>query len=145
MSTPIVDTRTLRSIPLLADLPEEEYESIVSIGRRVTFQPGQVIVERSEPCDGLYVVLRGMAQLDAGGRYHNLGAGSFFGEMGLISRKPRMATVIAIEALDALKICADDFEAFLLQHPRLAVTMLRNVVERLREVEERVDALMAMR
>jgi CRP-like cAMP-binding protein len=42
--------------------------------------------------------------------------------------------------VEALRIPADDFQAFLVEHPSVAVSMLKSLVERLREVQERVEA-----
>jgi CRP-like cAMP-binding protein len=51
--------------------------------------------------------------------------------------------VKAVEPVTAMVITADDFRAFLLDHPSVAVAMLEGVLDRLREVQERVDAWMA--
>jgi CRP-like cAMP-binding protein len=90
----------------------------------------------------MYVILSGSAEVDVGGRYHTLRPGDFFGEMALVSAKRRAATVRAAEPVEALRIPADAFGSFLLDHPAVAVSMLRAVVERLREVQERIDAWM---
>ena len=49
-------------------------------------------------------------------------------------------SVRATEAASALRIAAQDFQGFLLHQPRVAIEMLRGMVLRLREVQERVDA-----
>jgi CRP-like cAMP-binding protein len=77
--------------------------------------------------------------VDVGGRFHRLEPGNFFGEMAVIAGKRRMATVKAAEPVEALRIPADDLQAFLLQQPQVALAMLRSLVERLREVEDRID------
>ena len=64
---------------------------------------------------------------------------SFFGEMAVIAGKPREATVKAVEHVEALRIPADGFQAFLQENPRIAVGMLKSLVERLREVQDRLD------
>jgi CRP-like cAMP-binding protein len=101
-----------------------------------------VIVERGERGDAMYLMLAGTAEVDVGGRFHTLKHGDFFGEMALIAAKKRMATVKAVEPVDALKIPSDDFHEFLLSHATVAVAMLKALVERLREVEERIEAWM---
>jgi CRP-like cAMP-binding protein len=63
--------------------------------------------------------------------------------MALVSAGRRMATVKAVEPVEALKIPAEGFQSFLLEHPGVALSMLRAVVDRLREVEQRIDAWMA--
>ncbi|MDP9298879.1 MAG: cyclic nucleotide-binding domain-containing protein, partial [Actinomycetota bacterium] len=67
----------------------------------------------------------------------------FFGEMALIAPSRRMATVKAVTPVSALRIPADDFQSFLLQHPSVALAMLKAIILRLREVEQRIDAWMA--
>jgi CRP-like cAMP-binding protein len=91
----------------------------------------------------MYVMLSGEAQVDVGGRFHVFKEGDFFGEMALISRSKRIATVRAETAVRALKIPAEEFQTFLLEHPSVAVAMLKAIVERLREVEQRIDAWMS--
>ncbi len=142
MEGPALETRALQSIPFFAGLGEDEVRNVVGIGQRVRFEPGQPIVERGDAGDAMYVVLSGTAQVDVGGRYHDLKPGAFFGEMALLTTKKRMATVKATEPVEALKIQADDFQKFLMQNASVAVSMLKALVERLREVEERIDAWM---
>jgi CRP-like cAMP-binding protein len=138
-----IETKALRSTPFLANLSAEDIEGILLVARPVSFEPGGSIVEAGDTADGMYIVLNGSAEVDVGGRYHRLTAGDFFGEMALIAASKRMATVKAVDRVDALKIPASDFQSFLLQHPVVALSMLKSLVERLREVEQRIDAWMA--
>jgi CRP-like cAMP-binding protein len=136
------ESEALQRIPFFAGLSPEDVDQVLQVGRRVSFQPGQVMVERGENGDAAYMMLAGTAEVDVGGRFHTLKSGDFFGEMALIAARKRMATVKAVEPVQALKIPAEEFTQFLLQHPTVAVAMLKALVERLREVEERVDAWM---
>jgi len=138
-----LELEALRSTPFFADLDRGDLESVLRIGRRVQFEPGQAIIERGDRSDGMYVVLDGRAQVDVGGRYHDLKAGSFIGEMALIQGGRRGATVKAVEAVETLMITAEDFRTFLLEHPSVAVTMLETVVKRLSEIQQRVEAWMS--
>jgi CRP-like cAMP-binding protein len=137
------ETNALQQTPFFAGLPLEDLEAIARVGSPVTFEPSATIVAEGDPGDAMYIVLSGTAEVDVGGRFHALTKGDFFGEMALISRRTRMATVKAKESVEALKIPADAFQSFLLQHPTVAVSMLREIVDRLREVEQRIDAWMA--
>lgn len=136
-------TNALQQTPFFAGLPVEELEAIAAIGSTVTFEPGAAIVSEGEMGDGMYVMLSGTAEVDVGGRFHSLTEGDFFGEMALISARKRIATVKATERVEALRIPADAFQSFLLAHPGVAVSMLKEIVDRLREVEQRIDAWMA--
>lgn len=142
MTQPTVETEALHRAPLFAALASEDLEGILKVAEPATFEPGQAIVEKGEPGDAMFVVTAGTAEVDVGGRFHKLGPGDFFGEMALISETKRMATVKAAEPVQALRIPADGFRSFVLEHPEVALSMMRALVERLREVEQRLDAWM---
>ena len=134
-----VGLAALERTPLFAGLDRQHLQDVLSVGQRVSYQPGQAIVERGDPGDAMYIVVGGAAEVDVGGRYHRLERGDFFGEMAVLAGKPREATVKAVEPLEALRIPADDFQAFLATNPQIAVVMLKSLVERLREVQDRLD------
>lgn len=138
------ETDVLRTIPFLADLTESQLSGVLARGRIITFRPDEAIVERGEPGRSLFVVMSGRARVEAGGRYHDLKRGDFLGEMSVLSSKPRMRTVKAVEPLKALEIQCEDIDAFLRENPAVALHMLRVMAERLREVEERLDAWMGV-
>ncbi len=134
-----VATTALQSTPLFAALDREQLEDVLRVGHRASFEAGQRMVERGDPGDAMYIILSGAAEVDVGGRFHRLGRGDFFGEMAVLAGKRREATVKAVEHVETLRIPADDLQAFLLENPRVAVGMLKSLVERLREVQDRLD------
>jgi CRP-like cAMP-binding protein len=134
-----VGVSALERTPLFAGLDRGQLENVLRVGHRVTFDAGQAIVERGDPGDAMYIVLSGAAEVDVGGRFHRLERGDFFGEMAVLAGKPREATVKAVERVEALRIPADDFQTFLSGNPQIAGGMLKSLVERLREVQDRLD------
>jgi CRP/FNR family transcriptional regulator, cyclic AMP receptor protein len=134
-----VGLAALGRMPLFAGLDRGHLEDVLAVGRRVSFEAGQAIVERGDPGDAMYIVLDGAAEVDVGGRFHRLERGDFFGEMAVLAGKRREATVKAVERVEALRIPADEFQEFLAANPRVAVGMLKSLVERLREVQDRLD------
>ena len=140
--TTTVEIQALHSIPFFAGLSDEDLQGVISIGKPVSFGPQQTIVSRGDEGDAMYVIVKGMATVDVGGREHKLKQGDFFGEMALLGSRRRMATVRSAEPVLALRIDANVFNSFLLDHPTIAVAMLRATIERLREVQERIDAWM---
>ena len=139
-----VDPTAVEDIPFLAELAPDERERLLADAKVVRFDAGQVVIERAQPARSMYVVTQGTARVDVGGRYHDLKRGALLGEMGLLSSKPRMRTVTAQEGFEALEIETDDFDAFLRENPGVAIAMLKIMAERLREVEERLDAWMGV-
>jgi CRP-like cAMP-binding protein len=139
MDEVMVGLAALERTPLFAGLDREHLEDVLRVGRRVSFDPGQAIVERGDQGDAMYIMVDGAAEVDVGGRFHRLERGDFFGEMAVLAGKPREATVKAAEPVEVLRIPADEFQAFLGQNPEVAVGMLKSLVERLREVQDRLD------
>jgi CRP-like cAMP-binding protein len=139
-----LDLDAIKDIPFLAELQPAERERLLAHARVVRFDPGEVVIERAQPARAMYVVTQGTARVDVGGRYHDLKRGALLGEMGLLSSKPRMRTVTALDGFEALEIETVDLDAFLRENPGVAISMLKIIEERLREVEERLDAWMGV-
>jgi CRP-like cAMP-binding protein len=131
------------STGLFKGLSSEDADGIVGAGERLSFPAGQAIFEAGDQGDAMFVIADGQARVDVGGRFHIMKPGDFFGEMALLAPGPRMATVKAETDVEAIRIDADSFQAFLLAHPAVAVSMMKQLVVRLREVEQRIDAWMA--
>lgn len=153
------DAEALRRLRFFSELTDEDLMRVANVGRRRTFQPGETLVERGTDSGGLFVILSGRVSVDAGGATHQLGPGDFVGEMALLagsqrssgtgadffgeraslSRGRRSASVMAIEPVEALVIETIYFDPFLIENPSLAVAILHGVVERLREVQDRME------
>jgi CRP-like cAMP-binding protein len=138
-----IEMQALRSTPFFSGLSGDDLAAILRVGRPVAFDAETTIVAEGDPGDAMYIVVDGTAEVDVGGRYHKLTGGSFFGEMALIGSTKRMASVKAATPVNALRIGADEFRTFVLEHPQVALSMMQALVERLREVEQRIDAWMA--
>jgi CRP-like cAMP-binding protein len=138
-----VEIEALKGAPFFADLAVDDLEAILKVAERAGFEEGDAIVTEGEIGDAMYVMLEGTAEVDVGGRFHSLTTGAFFGEMALITSKKRLATVKATGHVEALRIPADAFRSFLMEHPSVSLSMMKAIVERLREVEQRIDAWMA--
>jgi CRP-like cAMP-binding protein len=128
---------------LFAGLSADDLQAIERVGTPVTFQAEQVVFGSGDQGDAMYVITAGEARVDVGGRFHILKPGDMFGEMALLAPGTRMATVRAVSELAALRIPADAFQGFLLEHPQVGLSIMKQLVVRLREVEQRIDAWMA--
>lgn len=132
------EAERLRAIPFFDDLTPEDLDRVARIGERRTFDAGEAIVAKDTQGQALFVLLSGRASVEAGGKEHELGPGDFVGEMALLGRRPRSATVTATEPVECLVFEAMYFKPFLIKNPSVAVAILERVVERLREVQDRV-------
>jgi CRP-like cAMP-binding protein len=132
------DADSLRKVPFFEDLTPDDLERIARIGERRSFGTGDRIIAKDTEGQALFVLLSGRATVQAGGKTHELGPGDFVGEMALLGRRPRSADVAAAEPTECLVFEAMYFKPFLVKNPSVAVALLEGVVERLREVQERV-------
>jgi CRP-like cAMP-binding protein len=130
----------LKGLTSFTDLDREDLEDILRTGQLVSFGAEEPLVERGDPGEAMYILLSGTAEVDVGGRFHRIEPGDFLGEMAIMAGKERLATVKAVGDVQALRISATDFEDLLLRRPHVAVTILKTTVERLREVQQRIDA-----
>jgi CRP-like cAMP-binding protein len=132
------DADRLRKIPFFEDLTPEDLERIARIGDRRTFDAGDTIIAKDTEGQALFVLLSGTAEVEAGGTTHRLAGGDFVGEMALLGRRPRSANVTAVQPTECLVFEAMYFKPFLVKNPSVAVALLEGVVERLREVQDRI-------
>jgi NADH:ubiquinone reductase (H+-translocating) len=94
------------------------------------FEAGQVIFEEGDVGDRLYIVRSGAVEvLRNGARVASLGPGDYFGEMALLSKTPRTATVRAVEPTNVLAIAKADFNKILTNFPDVA-RQLTDLAER---------------
>ena len=136
------EVEALRKVRFFEDLTPEDLDRMARIGERRRFEPGEALFTKGEEGKALFVIMDGTAEVEVGGRTHELGPGSFIGEMALVSGTRRSATVTAKDPVEAMLIQATYFKPFLIKNPSVAVAVLEGVIERLREVQDRIDAWM---
>jgi sulfate permease, SulP family len=102
--------------------------------RRYDFAAGDVIAHQGGPSDSMHFVVDGrvgiMVNLEGGGaiRVRSLGRHTTIGEMGLLSGRPRSATVEAEVASVAYELKLDAFERLKVEHPALVQALLTYVI-----------------
>jgi CRP-like cAMP-binding protein len=138
MTDDVGEHEHLRKIPFFEDLTPEDLERVGRIGERRSFEAGQPVLAKGTEGQAMFVILSGRVTVEAGRKTHELGQGEFFGEMALLGRKPRSATVTAVDPVECLVFETMYFKPFLIKNPSVAVAILEGVVERLREVQERL-------
>lgn len=103
----------------------------------VAYQAGELIFEEGQRASAMYIVRAGSVELRRGGELlERLGAGTVFGEMGLIDPAPRSATAIAAEPSEIVALDERAFRQLVQRVPGFALEVLRTVVQRLRHVSD---------
>ena len=140
---PDVEKRTLdalRAVPLFAQLPDRELKLVGRTAREEGFVAGEELVSEGKPAGPMFVILDGKATVIVNGKERaSLGAGDFFGEMALIDREPRSATVRADSDVTALAISSWDFLALLKESWELTHQVLTALAGRVRELDKSVS------
>jgi CRP-like cAMP-binding protein len=131
MGEPPSEVAALRRISFFQFLTDDDLTRLARLGVRRAYAAGDPIVEEGSDRGGFFVILSGTAEADAGGVNHRLVVGDFFGEMALLARSRRSATVVAVGAVEAMVFETMDFRAFLIENPSVAVTVLEGIAGRL--------------
>ncbi len=126
----------LKAVPLFRDLGADEINTVIREATEVAHVDGHEITGEGNPGVGFHLILSGEASVTQDGRpLAVLRPGQFFGEMALLDGQPRSATVTAIGPVRTLSIVAWRFEPLLEKHPRIAISLLRELCARVRRAE----------
>jgi CRP-like cAMP-binding protein len=102
------------------------------------YSAGQTIFAQGDMGDSMFVVLEGEVELAINGSVRErLGPGEPFGEMALIDRAPRVATVVAITDCRLVVISEKRFLFLIQQTPYFALQIMKVMAERLRKMDFR--------
>jgi CRP-like cAMP-binding protein len=98
----------LSELTLLRELDSDDLDRLAGAAMIEDWEPGAVIVREGEPATALFVLLSGRAQAMIDGRkVGELWPGDGFGEIAILHRVPRTATVLATEATRTCRIPAE--------------------------------------
>lgn len=128
----------LAKVPLFSMVSQKDLERLARDAHERTFAAGTVLTEEEEFGSIFTVIVDGEATVSVHGTpTRTLKAGDFFGEMALIDRAPRSATVTADTDLRCLMLTQPVFRPFAFAHPETMWALLEIMVKRVRDVESR--------
>ena len=129
----------IRAVPLFAGLLPSEVDRITMVMNPVDVAAGEVVCTEGEPGHEFYVIASGEAAVEhAGGIANKLHTGDHFGELALLDRGPRSATVRALTDCRLYVLQEASFAAVLNEVPALAQKLLASLARRLRQVESQL-------
>jgi CRP-like cAMP-binding protein len=131
----------LRSVPLFSGLDDKALKQLEAMLQDHVFAPGEEIAaEGRSGVDFFFLIESGTASVQRGGTVINsLGPGDWFGELALIAKGPRTATVVANDELRCRTLASFQFRPFVKAHGDVAWAMLEVLTERLAGAEHRAD------
>jgi CRP/FNR family transcriptional regulator, cyclic AMP receptor protein len=125
-----LDASQLKSIPLFADVPDEELGQIATFAQEVMVNEGRELVREGDFSYEFMAIEEGEAEVTREGAHlADLGPGDFFGEMGLLEKTLRNATVTAKTPMRLITLTGWDLKR-----------MERHIPEAIERVRETLEA-----
>ena len=126
------------SSPLFADFSESDLVAVIQGLELATYGPGDILILEGDPGTSLFVITSGVVrafvrQPDGKNKQvREMGEGSFFGEIAVLSGKPRTATVTAKTTVEALILERKTLDNIGKTHPSVRTTLQKFAAERLK-------------
>jgi HEAT repeat protein len=128
----------LRAIPLLAALSPTDLEHVAEFAEERTYTAGETIASEGELGDELHVVVDGVVRVVRDGASGEVelarrAGGDVIGELSLITREPRVASLVAAGDVRTIRIGHRQFESLLRERPDVALAVMRMLALRVAE------------
>jgi CRP-like cAMP-binding protein len=126
----------LKRVPLFAELSKRDLEEVAKIADEIDFKEGKNLTTEGAAGREFFVIVEGTAEVSRGQRkLRTLSDGDFFGEISLITKLPRTATVTTVSPLRALVVTDRSFRSLLQRQQGIQTKVLSALGERLDSTE----------
>ena len=141
MNSCMEEMSCLKNTELFKDLRDDELEELAKRMKERVYPPNTAIVREGASGDAMFIIKDGKVEVKK--REPSLGVdltittlsgGACFGEMALLTGKPRTATVMTTHATEVLVLEKRDFEALLREHSSISMSLNKIVAERIEEM-----------
>ena len=119
----VVTWAMVAKVPLFAGLSAVQIAAIMKLLRAQRVEAGTIITRKGEDAHSMYFVAAGEVELHLHGRRLRVGAGHFFGEIAVIRKSRRSATVTAVTRTSLLTLAAEDVRVLMERDPMIAERM----------------------
>jgi CRP/FNR family transcriptional regulator, cyclic AMP receptor protein len=131
----------LAAVPLFEGLSKKQLRRISSLMTRLDRPAGKVLTREGEQGSEFFIVLEGEVEVRLGDRVvATRGPGEYVGEIALLDRRPRTATVVATTPVSVEVLSRREFRSLLVQAPELSEQILATVAQRLADLETQAPA-----
>ena len=143
-------TQTLKAVPFFTRLNDHELDVVRAVATEKSHPKNAVVLTEGEMGDSLFMIQSGKVKVfigDEDGReiiLKILGPGDFFGEMSMIDKQPRSASVSTLEAATFLVLSHSAFERCVEQAPRIGNMVMQVLAQRVREADRKIGTLALM-
>ncbi|AXS42655.1 cyclic nucleotide-gated ion channel [Breoghania sp. L-A4] len=122
-------------VPLFEELGPADIADIAKLLHSQSSARGEIIARAGEPADSMYFIVSGTVEIDLPGERLEMHAGNFFGEMAVLKRANRSATVTAVTDCRLLVLDADGLHRMMRRRPEVAARIRDVVRQRLGKEE----------
>ena len=135
----------LRNIPLFANIEPSKLKLLAFTSQRLAFGQGDYLFKQGDHGDAAYIIVSGEADVLVDGpngeiKVAHFGKNDIIGEIAILCDVPRTASVRATTKLDTMAIRKDDFFKIVIEFPRIAVEIMRELARRLEATTARLRA-----
>jgi CRP-like cAMP-binding protein len=131
-----MDESRLKANPLFANLSRKERHALAPRADEVDLEEGRVIVREGQWAYEFFAIEEGTVEVRRGDQLlAELGAGDYFGEMGLMADTRRNATVVAKTPVTVIVMTAQAFRQTAREQPEVAHKIQKAIEERCRQLE----------
>ena len=121
----------LKGVPLFSKLDKKELQDVAQIADEIDLPAGKEMATEGDRGREFFVLLKGAAEVTrAGEKINTMKEGDFFGEIALVTKMPRTATVTATSDVDVLVITERAFDDLLKKSPSIGRSVAEALVER---------------
>ena len=137
----------LDNVPLFSGLSSAALAEIEQHGTVKSFRNNTIVINQDDETYSLYVILSGSVRVFISGEdgreavLNHQSAGDYFGDLALIDKQPRVASVMTTEASRFMIISRDDFMACLSKNPEIAINLIKPMTSRMRMLARNVSNL----
>src|SRR5512135_2325821 len=135
----------LQRIKLFSALSIEDCQQVVKRMKRRDFPPNQVIVREGAPGNSMFFITSGLVEIrkkdpNTGIDFllTEMGPGQNFGEMALLTGKPRTASVTSVQPTTCAVLEEPEFRDLLLRYPKIGLALTRILAERVEAASQQV-------
>ncbi len=137
----------LENVPLFSGLPKKALAEIEQHGSVKSYKKNVIVINQDDETYSLYVILKGSVKVFVSGEdgreavLNHQQAGDYFGDLALIDKQPRVASVMTTEPSKFMIISREDFLKCLSKNPEIAINLIKPMTSRIRMLAKNVSSL----
>jgi CRP/FNR family cyclic AMP-dependent transcriptional regulator len=137
----------LEKVPLFSGLPDAALTEIEQHGSIKSYPKDAIVINQDDQTCSLYVILSGSVKVYISGEdgreavLNHQSAGDYFGDLALIDKQPRVASVMTTEPSRFMVISREAFMACLSRNPEIAINLIKPMTLRMRMLAKNVSNL----